>query len=163
MLTPDDLSQAVLVAAAGDAWYGASTAELLEGISQEEASSRPIPGAHSIAEIVHHMASWAAEVERRLAGGEPIPPREGDWPAGTEGHAVCWSELLDGWLRANEALAARIAEFEAARWSDHIGGERDAPLGTGVTYGEMILGVVQHNAYHSGQIALLRRAIRERA
>jgi hypothetical protein len=38
--------------------------------------------------------------------------------------------------------------------------DRDPALGTGATYRGMVNGLVQHNAYHSGQLALLRKALR---
>jgi len=36
----------------------------------------------------------------------------------------------------------------------------DPPLGSGVPFEVMLHGLAQHNAYHAGQIALLRRALR---
>ena len=53
-----------------------------------------------------------------------------------------------------EALAA----LPPARLDAVVGGERDAPLGAGVTYRVMLHGVAQHDAYHGGQMSLLRRA-----
>ena len=46
---------------------------------------------------------------------------------------------------------------------ERLGGsisDRNPALGTGVTHRAMVHGVIQHNAYHSGQISLLRRALR---
>ena len=36
---------------------------------------------------------------------------------------------------------------------------RSRPLGTGVSYYELLHGIVQHDAYHAGQIAILKRVI----
>jgi hypothetical protein len=38
--------------------------------------------------------------------------------------------------------------------------DRDPALGSGVNHRAMVHGLIQHNAYHSGQIALLRKALR---
>jgi uncharacterized damage-inducible protein DinB len=36
---------------------------------------------------------------------------------------------------------------------------RNRPLGTGVTYYELLHGIVQHDAYHAGQIAILKKIL----
>jgi len=61
----DDLARSV----AGDPWHGPSLGTLLDDLTETEAASHPIPGAHSIAELVLHVAAWMDEVARRLAGG----------------------------------------------------------------------------------------------
>ena len=38
----------------GEAWHGPSVLEVLAGVSAEQASSHPIPGSHSIWELVLH-------------------------------------------------------------------------------------------------------------
>jgi hypothetical protein len=40
----------------GEAWHGPSLRETLDGVTAEEASRHPIPGAHSIWELVLHLA-----------------------------------------------------------------------------------------------------------
>ena len=52
---------------------------------------------------------------------------------------------------------ARIRAFDDARLGDRVGQQRDPALGTGSTYYVMLHGAVQHNLYHAGQIALLRK------
>jgi hypothetical protein len=53
-----------------------------------------------------------------------------------------------------------VARVPEARWRDQVGGERNAALGTGVSYAAMLAGLVQHDAYHGGQVGLLRKALR---
>ena len=48
---------------------------------------------------------------------------------------------------------------DPARLHESVGPARDAPLGTGVTFYGMLHGLIQHDAYHAGQIVLLKRAI----
>jgi hypothetical protein len=55
----------------GPVWHGPALGELLEEVTAAEAAAHPIPGAHSIWEIVLHATGWAREVDRRLRGGEP--------------------------------------------------------------------------------------------
>ncbi len=154
---------------AGDPWYGSPLEDLLGGVGAAEAVVRPIPGAHSIAEIVHHLTAWMREVAARLEGREPGMPEMGDWPpagatppTGADTAAAAWSDALRDLGSAHGDLLRALAAFPAERLSEPVGSHREPSLGTGVTYAAMLFGLAQHNAYHGGQIALLRRAMRKR-
>jgi uncharacterized damage-inducible protein DinB len=154
------LSELVRLAHDGPTWHGAALAENLAGINAEQAASRPLPDAHSVWEIVLHVTGWTTEVARRLEGGEPRPPAEGDWPAVGRVSAPAWARAREALGEAHAALAAAVERFPEAGWRDRVGGERDAPLGTGVSHAAMVAGLLQHDAYHGGQIGLLRKALR---
>ena len=154
------LADQVLLAHDGPAWHGAALAENLHGLTPQEAAARPISGAHSIWEIVLHTTAWAGEVRRRLGGGAPDLPAEGDWPAVGDTGARAWAEARDRLRASHERLADSVRTFPETRWNERVGGERDAPLGTGVSYAAMVSGLLQHSGYHGGQIGLLRRALR---
>jgi uncharacterized damage-inducible protein DinB len=157
MLSPF-LSEQIRLAHDGPAWHGAALAENLARVTAEQAASRPLPDAHSIWEIVLHLTGWTREVARRLEGGEPEPPAEGDWPAVGRVSEQAWARARAALGEAHAALVAAVEPFPEARWRDRVGGERDAPLGTGVSYAAMVTGLLQHDAYHGGQIGLLRKA-----
>jgi uncharacterized damage-inducible protein DinB len=154
------LADQVLLAHDGPAWHGASLAENLHSLTQQEAAARPVAGGHSIWEIVLHTAAWTGEVRRRLEGGVPDMPAEGDWPSVADTGPRAWAEAKDRLREAHERLALAVRRFPETRWNERVGGERDAPLGTGVTYAAMVSGLLQHSGYHGGQIGLLRRALR---
>jgi serine phosphatase RsbU (regulator of sigma subunit) len=145
---------------AGDAWHGPSLSALLGEVEAGTAAAHPIEGAHSIWEIVLHLAAWTGEVARRLEGGAPAMPEGGDWPAPDEAHAEGWRRALESLVEAQARGERALRGFPEERLSERVGGERDAPLGTGVSYRAMIEGALQHNAYHGGQIVLLTRACR---
>ena len=44
----------------GPMWHGPAIRELLVDVGPREAAARPIASAHSIWELVLHMATWAA-------------------------------------------------------------------------------------------------------
>ena len=56
-------------------------------------------------------------------------------------------------------LLRAVAALPVARWAEHVGDNRDPAINAGVTIGAMLVGLAQHDAYHTGQIALLRRAL----
>lgn len=144
-------------AIAGKPWHGPSLGTVLEGIDAAAAGARAIEGAHSIWEIVLHLTGWTREVANRLEGKEPKPPALGDWPETGSVDGARWDAARADLFSTHEELISTLARFPASRLSERIGGERDAPLGTGVSHREMILGALQHDAYHAGQISLLKK------
>ena len=156
----DLLAEQILLAHRGPAWHGASLAENLAGLTARDAAAHPVAGAHSIWEIVLHLTAWTAEVRRRLAGGTADLPQEGDWPAVGDTSEPAWAGALEDLGAAHEALADTVRRFPPGRWTERVGTERDAPLGTGVSFAAMTDGLLQHDGYHGGQIGLLRRALR---
>src|SRR4029450_6858123 len=79
----------------GEAWYGPSWKEVLAGVKADAAQERPLPKAHTIAEIAAHATTWFEVVDRRMKGETPKVSDEQDWPkvSGlTEGD---WSELCE--------------------------------------------------------------------
>ena len=143
----------------GPAWHGPSLLEALDDVSPREAQARPLAGAHSIAELAFHALAWVEEVTRRLDGSAPSLPARGDWPS--DDAALPVVEAIRLLRHAGDTLDETLASFPQARLSEIVGSaERDAPTGTGVTYGAMLHGLAQHNAYHGGQVSMLKKALR---
>jgi hypothetical protein len=158
-MTGDLLADQIMLAHRGPAWHGAALAENLAGLTAAEAAAYPVPGAHSAWEIVLHLTAWTAEVRRRLEGGAPELPEEGDWPEVGDTSEWAWAIALEQLGAAHAALADVVRGFPAARWTELVGTESNGPLGTGVSFAAMAAGLLQHDGYHGGQIALLRRAL----
>ncbi len=140
----------------GDPWHGPSLAAVLGGVTPEAAAARPIAGRHSIWEIVLHLAAWTREVSRRLAGGAPALPAEGDWPEVRSTDAGAWDDARQRLIYAHAALVDAVAKSADDRWQIRVGDLRSPALGTGTTAGEMIVGLAMHCAYHTAQIAILK-------
>ena len=143
----------------GDAWHGPPLHELLSGVSAAQAASHPVPGAHGIWELVLHIAAWKSEVRRRLEGSEPGEPLEGDWPPVAETTEAAWAEARRTLGDAHEALERVVRGMTPADLELAVGAQRDRITGAGRTRYTTVLGILQHDAYHGGQIALLRRAL----
>jgi uncharacterized damage-inducible protein DinB len=138
----------------GDAWHGPAVAELVHGLEAVEAAAHPVADSHSIWEIVLHVTAWRQEVARRLA-----PPEAGDWPRVPAVGEAAWGAAVAALAAATEAVIAAVAAFPEARLAEQAGDVRDAALGSGLTWGAMLHGLAQHDAYHGGQILILKRAL----
>lgn len=143
----------------GPAWHGPGLREILADVDAVQAAARPVAGAHTIWELVLHMTAWTREVSRRLGGGEPSLPPEGDWPAVGLVSDASWDATRAALADAHDMLARSVEAFPASRLAVGVGTQRDAPLGTGVSFAEMLHGLAQHDAYHGGQVSLLKKAL----
>jgi uncharacterized damage-inducible protein DinB len=145
----------------GDPWHGSPLLQILDGISAAQAAAHPVAGGHSIWELVLHITAWKGEVRRRLSGAPASEPEEGDWPAVGDSQAERWWRALEGLRAAHDRLIAAIQELPDEKLFDATNDPRNRPLGTGVSYYVLLHGIVQHDVYHSGQIALLKKTLSE--
>src|SRR4051794_4510037 len=91
---------------AGDAWHGPSVKAVLDGVDAGTAAARPIPGAHTIAELVGHVTIWTDVVRRRLAGEDVQVPASEDFPAA--GSESAWAARLARLDEVQRGLAAAV-------------------------------------------------------
>jgi hypothetical protein len=144
----------------GSPWYGDPSDKILSGVSAAEASKRVSPGTHTIWEIALHMTAWTETVAARVRGIGSKAPDRGDWPAVPAASDTAWTDTLADLAAARQQL---LGDLHAAHEEDlhlHVK-QHDAPFGdTGITRAATIVGLVEHDAYHLGQIAMLKRIIR---
>jgi uncharacterized damage-inducible protein DinB len=137
---------------AGEAWHGPSVNELLGGITAENAAARPVRGAHSIWELVNHIAAWNGIVQRRAAGESVKATPEQDWPPVREANDAAWKRALED-MKANRArLRGTVEKMRDDQLDQRVPGEEYSNY-------FMVHGLIQHDLYHAGQIAVLKKAL----
>jgi uncharacterized damage-inducible protein DinB len=136
----------------GEAWHGPSLREILAGVTAAQAAARPVAAAHSIWELVHHITAWESIVLRRI-GGEVVKDvrAEVDWPPVMETSDAAWQRTMAALEESDRRLCDAIAQMPDERLREHVPGKQDS------FYIELH-GIVQHDLYHAGQIALLKKA-----
>jgi len=135
----------------GEAWHGPALMEVLEGIDAETAALRPIPRAHSIWELVQHITAWEEVVARRIQGQTVTVSDEENFGEKTPATDRAWRDAVAK-LRDTHNNLIRLAASLSETQLNEIAPGKDYSLLF------MLLGTVQHAAYHGGQIALLRRS-----
>jgi uncharacterized damage-inducible protein DinB len=137
----------------GEAWHGDSLFEILEGVTATRAAARPIAGAHSIWELVLHIAAWDSAVLRRLGGVAVEPSDAENFPAVTDASEAAWLADLERVRRVHHDLIAAVSVLPDSRLDDMVPGKQGAHY----NFYYLLHGVVQHEIYHAGQIALLKK------
>ncbi len=135
----------------GDAWYGPSLARILDAFTPQQAAARALPHRHSAWEIVLHLAANIDWVRHRLRGqAVELTPAE-DWPTVREVSEPAWRAARAALEESHADLLRLVAGLTDTQLTEKVPG-RDYPAHV------MLHGITQHNAYHAGQLAILRPA-----
>ncbi|HVF40735.1 MAG TPA: DinB family protein [Gemmatimonadaceae bacterium] len=137
------------------AWHGGPTSlGALRGVSAAQAVWVPAPGRKSIWQLALHIAYWQYAVRRRLEGGEAprFPRSPANWPTvPSKPDTMLWAGDVALLKSQHAQLVATIAKIPSSRYGTAL------PDGKRWTLGELIVGIAQHDAYHTGQIQMLKR------
>lgn len=139
-------------AMSGDAWHGDPVWTILDGITAQQAATRPDRNVHNIWELVSHITFWETEVYRRLKHLPPRSPDKLNFLATPEPTAESWNGALEELRQSNRDFRAAVAELDDSQLDQPLPGREKT------AYVE-VHGVIQHNLYHAGQIALLRKFV----
>jgi uncharacterized damage-inducible protein DinB len=138
----------------GRPWYGTALRKLLADVTAERAAVRPFAGAHSIWQEALHAIAWR-KVACRLLRGETVGKLtdEENWPEPPAGDAVAWQQTLAEMAQTQQELEAALERLTDDRLDEK------AP-GTSFSFYVLLHGIIHHDAYHAGQIAMLRNQSR---
>ncbi len=136
----------------GGAWHGPSVMESVSGVTAAQAAAKPLPGGHSIWEIFLHTGFWIDAVRRRLSGQVvgSVPPIEENFPSPSEVSEATWQQAQAKVFSAYRSLMKTLEETPEAQLRDSVPGKKS-------NFYFELTGLPQHNAYHAGQIVLLRK------
>jgi uncharacterized damage-inducible protein DinB len=135
----------------GEAWHGPSLMEVLSGVTAQQAATKPLPTAHSIWELVLHIAFWEEVSRKRLEGdGTKVEAEDGLFTV-IDTSEEAWQAALEKLKQTNAALRATIARLDDEKLKEKAAGQEYSIY-------FMLHGVIQHDLYHAGQIALLKKA-----
>jgi len=135
----------------GSAWHGPSVLELLEDVDAAAAAARPVPRVHSIWELMLHIAAWDRAALVRLSGKKWQPSGPENFPPVSTPTQAAWRKAIAQTKRTHEELVKVVAALPESRLRDRVPGKR-------YDFYHMLHGIAQHELYHAGQIAILKKA-----
>jgi uncharacterized damage-inducible protein DinB len=138
----------------GNAWHGDSVLELLAGVNAKTAAAKPIKNAHSIWEILLHIAAWDDVICRRIGGAAVTLTDEQNFPPVNDVTEAAWSHAIESSKKTHNELIKAVAAFPDSRLAEQVPGKSQSYH----NFFYMFSGIVQHELYHAGQIALLKKA-----
>ena len=142
----------------GTPWHGSSLLHLVKGIDYQQANQRPIPHAHSIWELIQHILSWREFVVKKLEGDAAfdieINSTE-DWTPTQAPIEAKWQSILSELVENQQIILEMLEGWEDPQLDEIVPG-RDYNFYT------LLHGIIEHDIYHAGQIALVRKALQSK-
>lgn len=136
----------------GSAWHGPAVLELLADVDAETAAARPIADVHSIWELLLHIAVWDNAGMVRLTGKRWQPTGLHNFPTvPAKPTEAAWRKAIAATKRTHGKLIKTVAGLPESRLRDRVPGKR-------YDFYHMLHGIAQHELYHAGQIAILKKA-----
>jgi uncharacterized damage-inducible protein DinB len=138
----------------GEPWFGRSLMSVLQEVNPAVVYKRPTENSHSLIELLYHMNTWAEFTLKRLERVEEkdlaafekldwreIEPNEHTWEKGVAQFKVTHDLII-------ELLGTKDDEF--------LSGEVDYRE---YNFRFLLHGIIQHDIYHAGQIAYLKKLL----
>ena len=139
----------------GEPWFGRSITALLRDVTEESALQQPA-GQHSILELLWHMVTWREFVISRLQPDEKPQEyfEENDWRTLDHTDRMLWQAGLNKLHETQTLLLQLLSKQEDALLDATVPGRK-------YDYRKLLYGIVQHDIYHTGQIAYITKFLRE--
>jgi uncharacterized damage-inducible protein DinB len=133
----------------GECWIGLSMQQVLDGVTHEMAAVKFNANGNSIWQLVNHISYWRKTVMIRLAGKNEYPSSE-DFYVPPVQDASSWENTLQEFNTVFNDLNNTILSFNETRLN-HPSAKPEQ------TYYQLLMGCLQHDSYHMGQMVLLKK------
>jgi uncharacterized damage-inducible protein DinB len=144
----DDVLVALRGAFGAKGWHGPSVLDAIKGVTAKKAKKRRGKSSNSIHDLVDHIEYWEAVAVHCVRRGRPPKRHRPDWAKPNLGYRDSVRRLK----ATHRVLIAAIALLQDA--------DLERPCRTvssgRMPLGQVLHGVAAHDAYHAGQIRLLR-------
>ena len=134
----------------GSPWIDVNITDTLRSISAQQAATRALPKSNTIWEIVNHLISWRLNVLKRIQGKVIKTPESNYFETVTDTSDAAWVKTMKKFKDSQKQWINYLKDFKAENFSKVYPNNQ-------MTYFEHIHGMLQHDAYHLGQIKLLAK------
>jgi len=135
----------------GSAWHGPAMLELLEGVDAPAAAAKPMKHVHSIWELLLHVEVWDRAAMVRLGGEKCQPKGVDNFPLVRRSTESAWRAAIASANRTHDQLVKMVEGLPDSRLRDRVPGKR-------YDFYHLLHGITQHELYHAGQMAILKKA-----
>lgn len=138
----------------GQPWFGRAIYELLDEADETNVSVKPNGAEHSLLELIWHMNTWASFTLANLQSkpAEELKAiEEDDWrKLTTKEHT--WKKGVADLKAIHKKIITLLSNKDDSFLKDMVPNRR-------YNFRFMLNGLIQHNIYHAGQIALLNKLL----
>lgn len=137
------------------AWFGDTYMEKLADVTEKEAFTPPMKGVHTIAELVAHVIYWRTPIIKRLKGGKDYAASVDspeNWVPLDQLKAKGWKKILNDFGESQRELLNLLKQAKPGFFKEEYS--------PGNSWDYVVDGIIQHDIYHLGQLALVKKMIR---
>lgn len=139
----------------GSLWFDQCFKDKIDRLSDDEAFKRPIPQVHSVAEHISHIIEWRKECLLRFNGQRTdLMNSPDDWKDNDTLSKIGWMNLKDLFYKSTLTLINALKDHDDpyldTKFSD-----------TNYNFHYLIEGIIQHDLYHLGQIAITIKLMKQ--
>jgi len=136
----------------GHPWLDVTLQDTLSRITPEQANQRPIKNGNTIWEITNHIIAWRENVLKRVGDEVIETPANNYIEKIKDVSEEAWRQTLEALETTQKEWLYFLSTFNEADFSNEY------PVNK-LTYYQHIHGIIQHDAYHLGQIVLLAKMV----
>ena len=135
-----------------ETWLNETFDKKLKGINDKNAFIRPVKDLHSVAEIVSHLIEWRKSLLSIFKTGKRSVSMDSpeNWKTNEELKKESWKDLLNK-LKATQKDIISFLSTKDDKWL-----KLKKPGGKDI-FEYYIIGLIQHDVYHLGQIGIIRK------
>jgi uncharacterized damage-inducible protein DinB len=136
----------------GDPWIDVTILGVLKNVSPQQAAKKIAPGRNSIWQIVNHIISWRENVLLRVQGNVINTPNNNYFIEIADISETAWQQSLERLQNSQQQWITFLKHFDESDFDKIYPSNK-------MSYYEHIHGIIQHDAYHLGQIVLLTKLV----
>jgi uncharacterized damage-inducible protein DinB len=134
----------------GSPWIDINLTSVLQDISAEQASKRGLKNCNTIWEITNHIIDWRLNVLQRVQGKTIESPDSNYFEPVTDTSEKNWADTLQQLSSVQKDWLEFLDDIDS-------GELEKVYIPNSMTYYEHINGIIQHDAYHLGQMVILTK------
>jgi len=138
----------------GEPWFGRAVYKLLEEIDESKVFNNPKDTEHSLIELLWHMNTWAEFILANLENKsleELKTIEENDWRT-IDPQKHSWKKGIEELKSIHKKIAEILSEKEDGFLKEIVPNRK-------FNFRFMLNGLIQHNIYHAGQVAYLKKLL----
>lgn len=142
----------------GQLWYGTTILTKLEQISPKESITPPLEGVHCIQQILLHMDTWRGLFLSRLEGNQEVEimvDSADDWVPLEQCEASKWQTVVKKFQANYQRMLEVLRSLDDDRLDQQAGNAE-------YSLRFMAEGILHHDIYHLGQIAIVHKMLKTR-
>jgi hypothetical protein len=136
----------------GEPWFGKAMFKILDEVDSSKVDRRPGKDGHSMLDLIYHMNTWAFFTQKRIERDDAHDMKyfeKLDWRS-IDPNIHSWEKGLNEFKSIQQSIILLLQSKDDAFLEEIVDFRK-------YNFRFLVHGMIEHNIYHSGQIAMLNK------